>query len=166
MNLQGITLIENIKKFYSLLQEVYQKILILIKKNLLLLKNLRLFHINLQFKINYLFSILTTLLDKLFNQLQKDKMIIKFILKQKKKQGLKKIIQFQKILMMMNNSKRYLHKIFLKTVHLTACSLRIIIKNPRMRERLELNLSLFRKVMRSISLIPKNIKFIQLFPNL
>jgi len=75
MNLQGITLIESIKKFYSLLQEVYQKILILIKKNLLLLKNLRLFHINLQFKINYLF----------FNQLQKDKMIIKFILKQKKK---------------------------------------------------------------------------------
>ena len=156
MNLQGITLIENIKKFYSLLQEVYQKILILIKKNHLLLKKLRLFHTNLQFKINYLF----------FNQLQKDKMIIKFILKQKKKQGLKKIIQFQKILMMMNNSKRYLHKIFLKTVHLTACSLRIIIKNPRMRERLELNLSLFRKMMRSISLIPKNIKFIQLFPNL
>ena len=75
MNLQGITLIENIKKFYSLLQEVYQKILILIKKNHLLLKKLRLFHTNLQFKINYLF----------FNQLQKDKMIIKFILKQKKK---------------------------------------------------------------------------------
>jgi hypothetical protein len=76
MNLQGIiTPIENINKFYKLLQEIYLKILILIKKNLLLLKNLLLFRINLQFKINYLF----------FNQLQKDKMMIKFILKQKKK---------------------------------------------------------------------------------
>jgi len=76
-----------------------------------------------------------------------------------------KIIEFRKIQMMMNNNIKYLHKELLKMAHLIAFSLRILIWKKKMREKLVLSLLHFRKMMRLISLIPKNIKFIQLFPN-
>jgi len=76
-----------------------------------------------------------------------------------------KIIEFRKIQMMMNNNIKYLHKELLKMAHLIAFSLRILIWKKKMREKLVLSLLRFQKMMRLISLIPKNIKFIQLFPN-